>query len=46
MQSLVTRKTLESISLDQRREGEIPQDRIIDINISVEETACNIKLEA
>ncbi len=36
MQSLVIRKTLESISLDHRREGEITQDRIYEIKETVE----------
>ncbi len=36
MQSLVIRKTLESISLDHRREGEITQDRISEIKETVE----------
>jgi hypothetical protein len=36
MQSLVIRKTLESISLDHRCEGEIAQDRISEIKETVE----------
>ncbi len=41
MQSLVIRKTLESISLDHRLEGEITQDRIYEIKETVEADPCN-----
>jgi hypothetical protein len=41
MQSLVIRKTLESISLDQRREGEITQERIFEVKETVEAVTGN-----
>jgi hypothetical protein len=41
MQSLVIRKTLESISLDHRSEGEITQDGISDIKEAIREITNN-----
>ncbi len=44
MQSLVIRKTLESISLDHRRGEEFSQDKSPEIKMTVEAEPCNKEL--